>query len=292
MKIQKIFFFWFVSFFCFSAPLSLFSKIIEICDIQVLAPFINESNKEDNVLILFDIDDTLIDSPISLNSGPWISYYWKNVPKLLPDKMPIIEELMWHVSKSIPILPVDSTSASLISDCQKISSMIPLAFTARPIYKKQIDGIQVTENQLLNININFRLTALPPSLSKHPALHAGVIFTSGKMKGDFLKKFLSSTGYVPKQVIVIDDKLDQIESIEKSMEEAGIKVNCFWYRRASMIRPIFNLQIANVQLEYLLKHQLILSDEEAAGLLIAYEDRSPEEFLKQLIEFYGKTYFK
>lgn len=298
MKIQKNIFFYFFALFyssTFNLPSScnLFATPIEIDNILDLAPLIKNAHNQSHTLILFDIDDTLLDSPISLNSGPWITYYWKNVPKLLPKKMPVIEELMWYVSKFIPSIAVDASTAPLISTCQKHPLMTPLAFTARPIYKKKIDGIKVTADQLLNVNIDFSLTNSPACLRKHPAFHAGIIFTSGKMKGEFLQHFLNSTGYLPSRILFIDDKLDQIQSVETAMQKTGIRVDCFWYKRAASNRPTFNLQLANIQLEYLLKYDLVLNDE-IAWILMAnekYVSLPPDDLLKQLIELYEKMYY-
>lgn len=288
MEIQKTMLVLFITLFYFTSSFNLFSTIIEIDNINELIPFIIAAQDENDTLMLFDIDGTLIDSPISLNSEPWISYYWQNAPKLLPKKMPIIEELMWYVSKSIPCLSVDPFTASLISLYQNQPLMIPLAFTARPIYKKSIDGIKVTNNQLLDVKIDFSQTISPLHLVKHPSFHGGIIFTSGKMKGDFLQQFLISTEYLPSRIIFIDDKLEQLQSVAKSMQKIGINVMCFWFRRASLNRSSFNLQLANIQLEYLLKHQLILNDEEAGLLMMTeeYTSKASDEFLKQLIELY------
>lgn len=288
----KSFIYYIAVFFCLS-PFKLFSTTFETNDICDLIPHIHAAKSEDNTLILFDIDDTLIDSPLTLNSGPWISYYWQNVPKLLPLKMPVVEELMWYVSKSIPALSVDQATASVISLCQKNLSLIPLAFTARPIYKKRIDGIQVTADQLININIDFSKTIPPSCMAKHPCFHRGIIFASGKMKGDFLQQYLVSTGYLPNRIIFIDDKLDQIQSVERTMHEKDIKVICFWYRRALQNRSSFNLQLANIQLECLLKYGRVMSDEEAEILLKTdkYASINPEDFLIQLIDLYEHTHF-
>lgn len=291
MKIQIVFYLISLQYYFFS--FNLFSNTFEIYEILDLVPFINSIHQDDSTLILFDIDDTLIDSPISLNSGPWIAHYWHHAPKLLPHKMPVLEELMWYVSKTIPCRAVDSSTAEIISICQNSNSITPLALTARPIYKKNIDGIKITAEQLLKINIDFSLKVFPLNLTRHPSFYKGIIYTSGKIKGDFLKQYLISTGNFPKKIIFIDDKIDQIQSVEKNMKELGINVSCFWYRRASMNRTTFNLQIANIQLEYLLKYQLILNDEEAE-IIMESENHPipPEDFFKQLIEMYETTHFQ
>lgn len=280
--------FLFITLFYFTSSFNLFSTIVEIYNINELIPFITAVQDEDDTLMLFDIDGTLIDSPISLNSEPWISYYWQNMPKLLSKKMPIIEELIWYVSKSIPCLSVDPFTASLISQYQNQPLMIPLAFTARPIYKKSIDGIKVTKNQLLDVNIDFSQTISPPHLVKHPSFQDGIIFTSGKMKGDFLQQLLIATEYLPSRIVFIDDKLEQLQSVETSMQKTGIDVICVWFRRASLNHTSYHLQLANIQLEHLLKYQSILNDEEACVLMMTEEYAliPPDEFLKQLIELY------
>lgn len=275
----------------FTLSFKLFSTITETRNISDLIHYIETPCRNGYTLILFDVDDTLINSPINLNSGPWITYYWQNAPKLLPEKMAVIEELMWFVSKTIPCLPVDPFTAHLISICQKKQPFIfPLALTARPIYQKHIDGVQVTKNQLLTNHIDFSQTNFP---SHSAAFHEGIFFTSGKKKGDFLQQFLVSAIPPPKRIIFVDDKLDEIRSVEKVAKNANIEVHCFWYRQASRNRPVFNIRKANIQLEYLIKYQLILNDENA-GLLLRtkeYFSMSPERHLKYLIELYEKMHY-
>ena len=61
----------------------------------------------------------------------------------------------------------------------------------------------------------------------------------------------------------------------------------FWYKRSALDHSHFDPQVANIQLEYLLMHGIILSDEEALPLAEDNKDEKPEQYLEKVLESYG-----
>ena len=78
---------------------------------------------------------------------------------------------------------------------------------------------------------------------------------------------------------MIDDKEEELRSIEQVMEEMGIPFLGLWYRYVEKTQQ-FNPQIANIQLEKMLQKQHLLSDEEASHTSLTID---PETHLKQII---------
>lgn len=264
--------------FVFSSTQYASTVIIETIEMNDIL-----SSVESHSLVLFDLDDTLIDSPVNLNSGKWIAYYWQTAPKMMPDKLPVIQKLMWHTSIHTPIIAVDPKASLIISDLQKRTDALVLGLTARPHTHDHTNGAQITAGQLSTIGIDFSKSQYPDKFCGHPSFHNGIVYSSGLDKGGHMEEILACTGYAPKKIIFIDDNLVQIQSVEKSMQKIGIPCDCFWYRRALQNRPNFSLLHALIQLEYLLNHQIILSDDEATALENNYANLQKDQYLYNLI---------
>jgi len=93
----------------------------------------------------------------------------------------------------------------------------------------------------------------------------GILFASGKNKGEVLSQFFKKIDFLPKSVIFIDDKLKHLNEIENFCKDAGIKFLGFRYGALDEKIRNFDNQIANIQHKYF---QNILSDEDAKKMLI------------------------
>lgn len=257
------------------------AKILETTEITETSSSIEEST-----LVLFDLDDTLMDSAISLNSGKWIKFYWQTAPKLVPDQVPLLECLIDFVNEHVPVKPIDSIAPRWIQELQKKEGIIPLAITARSLEP------MIAAKQLKEIGIDFSQTNFPLSFIQYPSFHSGIIFTSGEMKGEHIIKLLKTNHFWPKKVIFIDDKLHQVQSVDRAMEEAGICCDCFWYRRAEQQRPDFNPRLALIQLHYLLHERKVISEEYASLLEEAFAPHEIESLLLNLIKQFETKYWK
>ncbi|MBS0649893.1 MAG: DUF2608 domain-containing protein [Verrucomicrobia bacterium] len=276
-------------FFSFAALLSLpfvlNAKIIETNEIMDILEEIDE-----DTLVLFDMDDTLTDSSISLGTGAWRQYVRSQIASDYDTKAPgNPHDLMAHATaQNIPVKPVEPNLVTLIENLQD-KHIAVFCLTGRGYsmwYSTPMEGIgPMSVRQLDSIEIDFTETTVPKSFqSIDPTiLYHGVFLTSGTKKGPFLEKLFQETGYRPTKVVFIDDKLEENKSVESTLDKLGIDNVCVWYHRAQANNQEFNPLIASVQLEAFLNNQTILSDEEAQEKAETLKEIDPDEFFKRLI---------
>lgn len=97
-----------------------------------------------------------------------------------------------------------------------------------------------------------------------PLLYKGVILTGLVDKGTVLKHILSKIDFKPEEIIFIDDRIDNIESVQVMCLELGIKYTGFEYN-AVKNTPItaFNEQRARFQFKTLAEKRIWLNDDAA-----------------------------
>lgn len=259
----------------------LHADIKEITQLDDIRPYIVK-----NGLYLFDIDDTLIDNPFSLGAPPWRAWV---KPKLPKDATPFVlfDGLSLYIAKHASYKPVEPTTPALIEDLQK-GGNAAFAFTARgrsQWYTTDIPGVdEFTEEQLRGAGIDFSKTEVPPELQALEAayFYNGIIFAQHIKKGDLLKHLFKDLNYQPDLIVFVDDKLDQVQSVEAALKGSGIPFMGFWYRRSEVDRANFNPMVANVQLEHLLTSGEIVPDDKALELSKSIQE-SPEAYLKQIL---------
>jgi hypothetical protein len=276
-------------FFSFAALLSLpfvlNAKIIETNEIKDILEEI-----EEDTLVLFDMDDTLTDSSISLGTGAWRQYVRAQIASDYDTKAPgNPHDVMVHAAaQNIPVKPVEPDLVPLIESLQE-KHVAVFCLTGRGYsmwYSTPTEGIgQMSVRQLDSIEIDFTDTTVPKQFqSIDPTiLYHGVFLTSGTKKGPFLEKLFQETGYRPTKVVFIDDKLEENKSVESTLEKLGIPNVCVWYHRAQANNQEFNPLIASIQLEAFLNDQTILSDKEAKEKADTMKEIDPDEFFRRLI---------
>ncbi len=228
-------------------------------------------------LVLIDMDDTLTDSTVSLGSSPWRHFLRKHF------KSDIHDYYVYIIAKRVPVKTVEQSTPAVIQKLQE-KNILTLCLTARGKtlwYSTPIDDIEkLTKQQLTSVNINLAHKSIPEYFAEVPAYSEGILFSAGQAKGKFLKDLLQKLNYFPKRVILIDDKREELLSVEKTLEEMDIPFLGLWYRAVENNRKEFNPHISNVQLEKLLSENMLLSDEEANHYPSSL---SPEEDLQRII---------
>lgn len=199
--------------------------VIESKDMRDIVDYVTN-----DTLLFFDIDSTLIDRKKSEGSGKLIKAYWSG-----SQKKPSVSGVPNFVQKQKPVTPMQKITASLIADFQQEGVMV-LGLTARSPSWIDAANEDKTAMQLLCININFRETDYPSSLKQMDSFKRGIIYTRGQLKGPFALECLDSIEWEPKQVVFVDNRKDQCESVDAAMAERGIDCYCFWYRKAELER--------------------------------------------------------
>lgn len=223
----------------------------------------------EGTLFLFDVDDTLTDSPHMIGSRAWRRYlqrmttpYW-------------YENLTLFVITNIPAAPVETATPDIIKELQDKGHVV-CGFTARArgswfdIPGQQIDRLTLSQLATAGIFLDadsFQKTY--PSLVGIPEYYEGIFFADSETKGEYLTKLLevlSSTSQLPRKIVFIDDKRQQVESVAVTLKEWDIDHECYWYCATDEKANRFNPAISNIQLYHLWYSQgiTILSDQEAA----------------------------
>lgn len=255
------------------------AEIVEIQNFQDILPYVKSSE----TLILVDMDDTLTDSTISLGCGAWRKLMREKSEQLQQKEPTSTWNLHDHitfdvasgsptfdVASGIPVKPVEPIIPEIVLNWQSNGNPV-FVLTARgknKWYSTDIKGVdELTHKQLLQADFDFSKSSVPKEIKFSKYFDRGVIFSSPLKKGIFLKNMLKASAYRPPAIVFIDDKLDQVQSVEKAAQELGIPFVGIWYTRAEKEHEGFDPQVATCQMMYWLDCEQPLSDSEAKRII-------------------------
>lgn len=268
---------------CVVLSFNISAEIVEIAHIEEIRPYVIKDS-----LILFDVDETLIATPFSLGSSQWRSWAKTKLPTYKID-FQLFDALTLYIAQEAPYRTVESTTSHLISELQNDLYFV-FGFTARgrsQWYSTNIAGVdQLTVEQLENVRIDFNSSDLPEKLEDldSPYFYEGIIFSEHYSKGDLLKHLLLDNNYSPSLILFVDDKRENAQSIDTAARELGIPCIAFWYRRSELDGANFNPNVANVQLEKLLKEGILISDKDASEIAKTMTGVDPKVYLTKILD--------
>jgi len=100
---------------------------------------------------------------------------------------------------------------------------------------------------------------------RYPAFEKGILFTSYAVsKGKLLKVFFEKINWHPTKVIMIDDRIQNLKSVQEELQPLGIPFVGFEYKAAEKLPAFFDKEIAEFQMTYLIENKIWLSASEAA----------------------------
>jgi len=223
------------------------------------------SEIDENTLVLVDIDKTSVKSATHLGSEAWHKHLQKKTADWgISDS--VLVPLVTRIMQNTVYIAVEKTTPGLIAELQAKKHLI-FAFTGRLMvapWDPQFS--RATHNHLKAAGINFELTHIPAQFAhkKFPSSFAhGIIFSNWQPKGPVLKHFLTELDHHPAKVVLIDDQLSFLHSVEKSMAEMKIPFVGFHYRLCEKEEREFDPLIANIQLQHLEEKGSILSERKA-----------------------------
>ena len=221
---------------------------------------------EQESLVIFDLDNTIITSAQSLGGDAWFSAQMEDYlengltnQEALAKVLPLWEALQ-HISE---VVPVEIDTASFIKTLQSKDCSV-IALTTRGYTMTN-----VTESQLKSVEVDFSKDSpiVGEIFFNHKAgilFKDGIIFAQGVDKGSVLIKFLEITGIEPKHIIFIDDKLKQVKSVEKSCLENNIPFTGIRYGHCDEAISNFSKEISDLQKAF---YSPLLSDSKARGMI-------------------------
>lgn len=221
-------------------------------------------------LVVFDLDNTIFRETQMLGTDEWYSYilYHLMVTRRLTREQAALqlEPLNRSIKFKSRVKLMEEELPELIHALQ-MRGIATIGLTARH------PGLaESTLKNLHSFGINFsghsglqherlkdfRIAGFNHALS----FEEGVIFTDGGKKGVVLKHALLKTGFSPRIIAAVDDRIHHIESFVETLQELEISGVLIHYLKA-LEEPALDPEIAEAQLQVFTKLGILLSDDEA-----------------------------
>jgi len=238
------------------------SQILSTNDLRDIESLIDQSNE--NTLVLWDVDQTLITPEGSIFKPKWDALLdqWLGGKKMMTDKAGNKRYVFRELMMSVPHSVVDSGVYPLIEKIKK--KQIPmLAFTAAVSGKvgKTDSFIDWRIDELKKFGFDFSHSfpnidtlnlSKDPNLQFPPVYKSGVLVTSLHEKGPVLIDFLKAIQWMPRKIIFVDDQLNNVHSVIKSLE-GQVEVIGVHYTAVSEFPCELNEESAHFQVDHFLK---------------------------------------
>ena len=239
-----------------------YAEIRQITNMSEIRPEIDT-----HTLVIFDIDNTILEPVQTLGSDQWYgSLVKENLELGLTEDAAIDAAIhLWvDVQNKTKVKAVEASTPALIEELQKAGIQV-MALTSRPL-----NLIDATVKQLQSLGVDLSKTSGLADDLEIPAADktktkAGIIFVGPKNnKGLVLGKYIESLTDKPRKIVFSDDKQKHVTNVETALSPLNIPYVGFRYGAADAEVASFNKDISNLQLKYFLN---ILSNEEAEKML-------------------------
>jgi len=228
-----------------ASPTVSFAKDFEILRMSDIVEHIDA-----DTLVIFDLDNTLIQPKQMLGSNQWYDFI---VGRFLAGGLELnvaIDAALkdWNaVQLKTEVLAVENTTPKIIAAIQAKGNKI-LGLTARPM-----DLAAASKAQLQSVGIDLSLTPVSKKdfwLDKPRELlfSSGVLFVGAKSnKGEELVVLLKKLDLKPKRIVFVDDKVSHIKNVGNSVSKTPIEYLGFRYAAADEYVAAFSGKIADIQ---------------------------------------------
>lgn len=233
----------------------------EIQTVSSLEPIQQEIlNSTKQTLVLLDVGGTLLDYPDAVQHQAhdnW-KYHWfqTHCPNMSKEEKIALDRIILTTLHKWKLL--DARWPKIITETQDHGLKI-VAFT-----KVSLDpSTQGSRAKILKgLGLPFKNDI--PELSKGDLYEysEGVIETGQPLKGPVLKEVLSSLSARPEKIIFVDDRLNQIKSVDDACKELKLACIAFHYVPSTK-PPQLNEAIADYQLSTLVNEHRWVHDNEA-----------------------------
>lgn len=230
----------------------------EIASIKELLEFIPQNK---NVLVVFDIDNTLLCPDTDLGSDQWFSSELSIRMKQGKELVAAVDDILpvyIHIQRYAHIIPTES---SLEHDILHIQS---IAHSTMCLTARSSGLIDITLNQLAASGLNFPQPHWMKNFPLQPYDHAGhlaegIIFVGNNDKGSCLLAYLNHHGHQPDMVIFVDDKFSNVRSVVSALETSGIPSIGLRYAGCDKRVEAFNHAETEAELKALLYHHPLMN---------------------------------
>ena len=246
----------------FLAPLSLSGEILEFNSMHNLEEYLTPGS-----LIVFDIDNTLIEPVQELGKDQW---FGRKIQRYI--------EQGFNSKNALEVTLKQWTAVQNITDMQLaepgidtlIKKLQKQGFSTIGLTTRGLDLCNRTIDQLQSVKIKLDRTHKNKKdiffhIEKVGVLYrGGIIFTCNTHKGKALFKFLKKSNLKPSHVVFINDKHSHLLPVEEYCEKHNILFTGLRYNQLDPKVQNFRMDIADLQEAQFGK---IVSDENAEAKL-------------------------
>lgn len=207
-----------------------------------------ESELTPGTLLVFDIDNTLLEPVGSIGSDQWYDYLVKAFRRdglSEPESQTRAQAAWRHALGIVQVRPVEAITPALVR-AQQQRGLKVMALTARGP-----EDAERTLRQLRSAGIELQGTSVHPAPLRVPqaeiesdqdaAFSGGVLLVGeGPNKGKALAGFLRKLGQRPQRVVFVDDKPHHARNVDAALGAAGIPCTAFRYGAADERVRAFN----------------------------------------------------
>lgn len=241
---------------------TLFAPILEHHTMHNVQKHIKAANAA-TTLLVFDLDNTLIEPHGLIGSDQWFTHMMGNHPHIhYLDAAQKVVPLYHEIRKKIPVKLVEDISADIIRTAQE------RGFRAVGLTLQGEGLSDATIARLQEVSIHFK-HSFPLSRTQHlnlphPCLYKeGIVFCSGKNdKGSALIALLKESAYKPLTIIFVDDKEHHLQAVEKALHEHMPDIQFIGIRYSYLDEKInnFDTKIAATEMKLFLEQHPHLLD--------------------------------
>lgn len=227
---------------------------------------------DEQTIVFFDITNTLYISSNTLGHSSWKDFFSERVHLLIKDETivnKVINLVKNKIVLSIPKKIIEEQTSELITNLQA-KHIAVLGCTAKHLSRPYADNFgELVHGYLTTLGINFERSeeffkVLKESNNTCYDFAHGIIFTGGKSKGEAIAAFLKTIQPDYKKIIMIDDRLKNLQNAEKILEESQIVFQGYHYQRGVHRFETIDAILGIIQLQELMATGCVLTDEDAA----------------------------
>lgn len=204
----------------------ILDAIIESKRIADIYRYLKPSDYNKDTLVIFDIDNTIARPPTDLGSDQWFYALWNKLVGLGYSEQEIIDllvPLQTYIEQYTRLVPVEPQTVQIINDLHA-KGITVIALTTRSVQRHH-----TTVELLDQLGVLFTPTTphefpIPYPDGKCGFFADGIIFSGQCDKGELLTLWLKRMGHQPKKIIFIDDKMKNIQSVEKALHKLNYPV--------------------------------------------------------------------
>ncbi|MCA9770517.1 DUF2608 domain-containing protein [Candidatus Dependentiae bacterium] len=233
----------------------LYPYITESDQLKSVFDYIPNAPDKYGILVIYDFDNTLIETEIELGSDQWFYHMMQKYAQngLSMDlAAQYILPVYYLIRNTIDIVPTESDVADIINKVQNMGVRV-IGLTAQGFHI-----VKRSTEQLKELGIDFSSSAFFGNyIEKKYHCHNGSIFCHGHNKNIVLKEVFEHNNYYPHTIIFIDDKEKNLNYIKDLAHNLGINFYGIRYSRMDKKVAHFDPVIADKQLAHFYRQQHI-----------------------------------